>query len=55
LFFAAYVAYDAARWLFAAQAPAARDHAQWIVGVERSAHVAIEGERSSEPVVSGAN
>jgi membrane-associated phospholipid phosphatase len=43
LFLAAYVAYDAARWLFAGQAPAARDHARWIIDLERSAHVAIEG------------
>jgi hypothetical protein len=43
LFLGAYVAYDAARWLFAGQAPAARDHAWWIIGLERSTHVAIEG------------
>jgi membrane-associated phospholipid phosphatase len=42
-FLAAYLVYDTARWLFAGQAPEARDHAQWIIGLERSAHVAIEG------------
>jgi membrane-associated phospholipid phosphatase len=43
LFLAAYLLYDAARWLFAGEAPEARDHAQWIIGLERSAHVAVEG------------
>jgi hypothetical protein len=33
LFLVAYVANVAARWLSAGRAPAARDHARWIVGV----------------------
>ena len=43
LFLAAYLLYDAGRWLFAGHAPAARAHADWIIGLERSAHVAVEG------------
>src|SRR5437763_880695 len=50
LFLAAYLAYDTARWLFAGHAPAARAHAEWIVGLERSAHVAIEGSILHAPV-----
>lgn len=42
LFGAMYVFYDAARWLFAGQQPAARAHADWIIHVERSLHLAIE-------------
>jgi hypothetical protein len=43
LFLAAYLLYDAGRWLFAGHAPAARAHADWIIRLERSAHVAVEG------------
>jgi membrane-associated phospholipid phosphatase len=43
LFLAAYLLYDAARWLFAGRAPEAHRHAGWIIDLERSAHVAIEG------------
>jgi hypothetical protein len=43
LFLAAYLLYDAGRWLFAGPAPAARAHADWIIDLERSAHVAVEG------------
>src|ERR1044071_3156981 len=43
LFLAAYLLYDAGRWLFAGHAPAARAHADWIIGLERSSHVAVEG------------
>jgi hypothetical protein len=43
LFLAAYLLYDAARWLFAGRAPEANRHAGWIIDLERSAHVAIEG------------
>jgi membrane-associated phospholipid phosphatase len=43
LVLAAYLLYDAARWLFAGSAPAARQHAERIIDLERSAHVAIEG------------
>ena len=43
LFLAAYLLYDAARWLVAGRAPEAHRHAGWIIDLERSAHVAIEG------------
>jgi membrane-associated phospholipid phosphatase len=43
LFAAAYLLYTAARWIFAGQLEEAREHAGLIVGLERSAHVAIEG------------
>ena len=55
LFLAAYLLYDAGRWLFAGHAPEARAHADWIIDLERSAHVAVEGpfQRALEgPVVS---
>ena len=42
LFLAAYVTYDGARWLFAGRPAEALSHARWIIGVERSAHIAIE-------------
>jgi hypothetical protein len=42
-FAAAYLLYTAARWTFAGQLAEAREHADRIVGLERSAHVAIEG------------
>jgi hypothetical protein len=43
VFFAAYVVYDAARWIFSGDLDQARAHADWIMDLERSAHVAIEG------------
>jgi PAP2 superfamily len=43
LFVAAYALYTAARWIFAGHLAEAREHADWIVSLERSAHVAIEG------------
>jgi membrane-associated phospholipid phosphatase len=42
LFLAAYVLYDAARWTFIGDLATARSHAQWVIGVEHSAHVGIE-------------
>jgi hypothetical protein len=42
MFAAAYVVYNAARWVFAGDLGAARAHARWIVGLERSAGAAIE-------------
>jgi membrane-associated phospholipid phosphatase len=43
LFVAAYLIYDAARWLFAGESGTAEQHARWIVELERSAHAAFEG------------
>jgi membrane-associated phospholipid phosphatase len=43
LFASAYVVYNVARWVFAGDLSQAREHARWIVDIERSAHVAIEG------------
>jgi membrane-associated phospholipid phosphatase len=43
IFLAAYLLYDAARWIFASDPDRARVHAQWIIDLERSVHVAIEG------------
>jgi membrane-associated phospholipid phosphatase len=43
IFLAAYLLYDAARWIFASDADSARVHAQWVIDLERSVHVAIEG------------
>jgi len=40
IFFAAYVLYDAARWIFASDPDRARVHAEWIIDLERSVHVA---------------
>jgi hypothetical protein len=42
IFLAAYLAYDAARWIFSGNLPQARAHADWIIDLERSAHVAVE-------------
>ena len=42
-FAAVYVLYDAARWAFASRLSVARAHAHWIIHLERSLHVAIEG------------
>ncbi len=44
LFAAAYLLYTAARWIFAGHLAEAREHAEGIVSLERSAHVAIEGQ-----------
>jgi hypothetical protein len=44
LFVAAYLLYTAARWIFAGHVAEAREHADRIVSLERSAHVAIEGQ-----------
>jgi hypothetical protein len=43
LFLAAYLIYDAARWLFAGDPAQARANADWIIGLERSSHLAVEG------------
>jgi hypothetical protein len=43
IFLAAYLAYDAARWIFSGNLGEARRHADWIIDLERSAHVAVEG------------
>jgi membrane-associated phospholipid phosphatase len=43
LFGAAYVVYNLARWIFAGDLSHAREHARWIVDLERTANVAIEG------------
>jgi membrane-associated phospholipid phosphatase len=43
LFGAAYVVYNLARWVFAGDLAPAREHARWIVELERDAGVAIEG------------
>jgi membrane-associated phospholipid phosphatase len=43
LFLAAYVVYNLARWIFAGDLGAAKDHARWIFGLEQDAGVAIEG------------
>jgi membrane-associated phospholipid phosphatase len=43
LFVAAYLLYTAARWIFVGHLAEAREHADRIIGLERSAHVAIEG------------
>jgi membrane-associated phospholipid phosphatase len=42
-FFLAYVVYTLARWIFAGDLADARHHARWIVELERTAHVAVEG------------
>jgi PAP2 superfamily len=44
LFAAVYLLYDGARWAFAGHLRAARAHAQWVIHLERSLHVAIEGQ-----------
>jgi membrane-associated phospholipid phosphatase len=43
IFLAAYLLYDAARWIFSSDLGQARAHAEWIIDLERSVHVAIEG------------
>jgi membrane-associated phospholipid phosphatase len=42
VFLAAYLVYDAARWIFSGDLDDARVHAEWVIDLERSAHVAIE-------------
>jgi hypothetical protein len=46
-FLSAYLLYIGARWVFAGDAVAARDHALWIVSLERSLHVSVEGSVQS--------
>ena len=43
LFGAAYLFYNLARWVFAGDLVPAREHARWIVELERTAGVAVEG------------
>src|SRR4051794_12910182 len=43
IFLAAYLLYDAARWIFASDPDSARVHAEWVIDLERSVHVAVEG------------
>jgi membrane-associated phospholipid phosphatase len=55
LFLAAYLVYTMARWIFAGDLGAAKDHARWIFDLEQTAGVAIEGsvQRALDgPVVS---
>jgi PAP2 superfamily len=42
LFLLAYLVYSAARWITVGDLGPARDHADWIMGVERHLHVATE-------------
>jgi membrane-associated phospholipid phosphatase len=42
VFLAAYLVYDAARWIFSGDLDNARSHAEWVIGLERSMHVAVE-------------
>ena len=54
-FLSAYLLYIGARWVFAGDPAAARDHALWIVSFEQSLHVAVEAPVQSAldgPVVS---
>jgi membrane-associated phospholipid phosphatase len=43
LFGGAYVVYNLARWIFAGDIAPAREHARWIVELERATGVAVEG------------
>lgn len=43
MFAAVYLLYDAARWVSVGQLPVARAHAHWVIRVERSLHIAVEG------------
>jgi membrane-associated phospholipid phosphatase len=43
LFLVAYAAYVLARWLFVGDLAEARGNANWIYGLEQSAHIAVEG------------
>jgi hypothetical protein len=51
-FLAAYVVYNVARWLFVGDLGEAREHARWIVDLERSVGVAVEA--SVQQAFSGA-
>ena len=42
LFFLAYLVYSAARWVTTGDLAAARDHAEWIIGLEEDLGVAVE-------------
>jgi PAP2 superfamily len=42
LFLAVYLLYDGARWAFAGRLTTARAHADWVIHLERSIHVAVE-------------
>jgi hypothetical protein len=44
LFAAIYVCYDGARWAFGGHLRTARAHAHWVIHVERSLHIAVEGQ-----------
>jgi hypothetical protein len=39
IFLAAYLLYDAARWIFASDPDSASVHAEWVIDLERSVHV----------------
>jgi membrane-associated phospholipid phosphatase len=43
LFVVAYLVYNLARWVFVGQLPEAKAHAHWIVDLEQSTGVAVEG------------
>jgi PAP2 superfamily len=43
LFGAIYLIYDAARWIFAGHLATARRHARWVIHLERTLHIQIEG------------
>jgi membrane-associated phospholipid phosphatase len=47
IFLGAYLLYDAARWIFASDPERARVHAEWVMDLERSVHVAVEGSVQS--------
>src|SRR5262249_59805424 len=38
-----YLIYDAARWVFVVRLPVARAHARWLIRLERTLHIAVEG------------
>ena len=44
LFAAVYLLYDGARWMFVGNLRTARAHADWVIHLERSLHVSIEGQ-----------
>jgi membrane-associated phospholipid phosphatase len=44
LFAAVYLLYDCGRWAFVGRPGPARAHARWVIHLERSLHVAVEGE-----------
>ena len=43
LYLSAYFAYSATRWIAAGEVPRATGHARWIVQLERSLHLSVEG------------